>query len=699
MISVVYLDDVFCIGRTLLECQENITLTKTLFERLGFLINLEKSSLVPKMQCKFLGFVFDSNNMLLKLPDDKKLKIKEKVSTVLNTKKCKLREFAQFIGLLISACPAIQYAWLYTKIFEQYKYMCLLKNASYEQIIKIPDNLKSDMLWWIRNIDIGNCPLGIEDFNLEIYSDASNTGWGAYCNNNKCFGYWRECEKTLHINELELKAAFLALKSFAKNLCSSRILLRIDNVTAISCINRMGSIQYDHLNVVTREIWQWCEMRKITIFASYINTKDNCEADQLSRKKFHDTEWELNQNAYDEITINFGVPKIDLFASRCNAKCHTYVTWKNDPDAWAIDAFTVSWKNKFFYAFPPFCLITKDQPQPTQNSEVGCREAFRQALLRKGLSPSTVQIMLSSLSDSTYKQYDGCIKTWINYCSTHNYSYISASVPVVLHFLTDLFNKGAKYGTINSYKSALSLILSNLEDDRVKRFMKGVFKSRPTNPKYHITWDPSIVLEHLAQQWPNNELSLETLSKKTATLLALVTAHRVQTLALIKLKDLDIRGTSEIIIMISDLIKTSKPYSLQPLLRIPYFNSRSEICPAKCLESYVNKTSTLRHNDHLFISFKKPYSKVTSQTLSKWIKDTLHNSGVDTSIFSAHSTRHASTSTANRLGVNIDVIRKTAGWSDSSAVFAKFYNRHVITDPTSFAKTLLSNNDCNLQEK
>ncbi|XP_045505902.1 uncharacterized protein LOC123702254 [Colias croceus] len=229
-------------------------------------------------------------------------------------------------------------------------------------------------------------------------------------------------------------------------------------------------------------------------------------------------------------------------------------------------------------------IIDQDQPQPTQNSEVGCREAFRQALLRKGLSPSTVQIMLSSLSDSTYKQYDGCIKTWINYCSTHNYSYISASVPVVLHFLTDLFNKGAKYGTINSYKSALSLILSNLEDDRVKRFMKGVFKSRPTNPKYHITWDPSIVLEHLAQQWPNNELSLETLSKKTATLLALVTAHRVQTLALIKLKDLDIRGTSEIIIMISDLIKTSKPYSLQPLLRIPYFSSRSEICPAKCLE-------------------------------------------------------------------------------------------------------------------
>ncbi|CAG4972537.1 unnamed protein product [Colias eurytheme] len=108
----------------------------------------------------------------------------------------------------------------------------------------------------------------------------------------------------------------------------------------------------------SKEIWQWCEMRKITIFASYINTKDNCEADQLSRKKFHDTEWELNQNAYDEITINFGVPEIDLFASRCNAKCHTYVTWKNDPDAWARFHPALSAKRcPLLFAYRKCCIV------------------------------------------------------------------------------------------------------------------------------------------------------------------------------------------------------------------------------------------------------------------------------------------------------------------------------------------------------
>lgn len=299
--------------------------------------------------------------------------------------------------------------------------------------------------------------------------------------------------------------------------------------------------------------------------------------------------------------------------------------------------------------------------------------------------------MLSSLSDSTYKQYDVCIKSWLKYCNKHGYDYSSVSVPVVIHFLTTIFDKGAKYGTINSYKSALSLLSSNVaNDDRIKRFMKGVYRLRPSNPKYNLTWDPTTVLNYLAQKWPNTDLDLETLSKKTITLLALVTAHRVQTFSLIKLGNIQVNSPIDIIITIPDLIKTSKPNSSQPVLRLPFFDIRPQICPARCVEVYINKTQPLRKNDYLFVSHKKPHSKVSSQTLSHWIKDTLYSSGIDTSIFSAHSTRHAATSSASRLGVNIDLIRKTAGWSESSSVFAKHYNRQVVTDPHLFATTILS---------
>ena len=48
---------------------------------------------------------------------------------------------------------------------------------------------------------------------------------------------------------------------------------------------------------------------------------------------------------------------IDIFASRLNAKCEKYFSWKPDPNALAIDAFVQNWSNLVFYAFPPFKLI------------------------------------------------------------------------------------------------------------------------------------------------------------------------------------------------------------------------------------------------------------------------------------------------------------------------------------------------------
>lgn len=356
--STIYLDDIFLVDRTYYECQQNINFTKTLLVDLGFVINFEKSCLEPKQQCKYLGFIFDSYEMTLKLPDSKIIALKKLLSGFKKMSKCNLRDFAKFLGHLTSVCPAIQYGWLYTKLFERHKYLCLCKNPSYNQTISLPDHFKEDITWWEMNIN-SNSPFKFNQFQLEIYSDASSSGWGAYCEGNKAHGFWKLEERNMHINFLEIRAAFLGLKTFANNKHCCEILLRIDNVTAISCINRMGSIKYSHLNQITREIWQWCEERRITLFASYINTRDNCEADELSRKHFADTEWELCAEAYQTICNRFGSAVIDLFASRCNAKCPTYVSWKNDPDAWAVDAFTVSWKNMFFYAFPPFSLIQK----------------------------------------------------------------------------------------------------------------------------------------------------------------------------------------------------------------------------------------------------------------------------------------------------------------------------------------------------
>lgn len=359
ILCVIYLDDILCFGQTYMDCQNNVQMITKLLQSLGFILNEEKSCLIPSRNCRFLGFNFNSTEMILELPLEKRQKIKHYLQYFIDIKKCNLHDFTRLIGLLISACPALEYSWLYTKKLEHLKYIYLFYNPNYNQSITITRETKSDMIWWLNNVDKGFHKFKLNKYEIEIYSDASRTGWGAYCNGKKSYGFWTEDERRLHINELELKAALFGLKIFANNFYDCEILLRIDNTTAISCLNRMGSVQYPHLNEVSREIWQWCESKKIHIFASYISSKDNYEADALSRMQLSDTEWELGDYAFDEVINSFGIFDVDLFASRSNAKCDTYVTWKCDPNAWKIDAFTFSWNNLYFYAFPPFALILK----------------------------------------------------------------------------------------------------------------------------------------------------------------------------------------------------------------------------------------------------------------------------------------------------------------------------------------------------
>ncbi|XP_048486562.1 uncharacterized protein LOC119691092 isoform X1 [Plutella xylostella] len=357
-LSVNYLDDILCIGNTYIECAQNVNETIKLLQCLGFVINFEKSVLQPQKVCKFLGFVFNTQDLTLSLPDDKSRNIFSLVQTYMKLPSCSIRDFARLIGILVAACPAVKYGWVYTKILERQKYLMLKNYQNYETKVKIPAIVLDDLKWWSDNIFSAKNHMRNSDYKLEIYSDASRTGWGAVCKDQKIHGSWKASEQEYHINYLELLAAFLGLKSFASELLNCTVLLRIDNTTAISYINRMGGIQFPHLNSLSRDIWQWCEKRDLFLFASYVNTKEN-RADAESRRVNPDTEWELSNEAFAHILSKFGEPEIDLFASRTNAKCHVFVSWNQDPEASAIDAFTISWSYKYFYAFPPFAILLK----------------------------------------------------------------------------------------------------------------------------------------------------------------------------------------------------------------------------------------------------------------------------------------------------------------------------------------------------
>jgi len=359
--SVNYLDDFLLLEESYSDCCYNVLKTRNLLESLGFSINFEKSCLQPSQTITFLGFNIDSKLYVITLPLEKQNNIKNLCSSILKKPRCKIRVFAKLIGVLVSATPAFVYGMLYTKTMEREKFLNLRNsNQNFESTMTISETVRNDIKWWLRNLENCKSPIYSDNFDLCIYSDASKSGWGASTDSQGANGWWSDHEASSSINFLELQAAFFGLKSFATNYRNSRVLLRIDNTTAISYINRMGGVQFPKLNDLARKIWKWCEDRQIWVFASYISSKVNVKADFESRRQDYNSEWSLDPVCYAQITKHFQFyPTVDLFATFQNSKCKTYVSWRPDPGSSEIDAFTLRWNKSKFYIFPPFALILK----------------------------------------------------------------------------------------------------------------------------------------------------------------------------------------------------------------------------------------------------------------------------------------------------------------------------------------------------
>lgn len=321
---------------------------------------------------------------------------------------------------------------------------------------------------------------------------------------------------------------------------------------------------------------------------------------------------------------------------------------------------------------------------------IGCRNVIREAFLRKNHSADAAEVLLASLSESTLKQYNSCLREWWSFCQTNNHNIYEINTIKVLEFLTKKFNEGASYGTLNSTRSAISLLSDNSlsNDSTMSRFFKGVFRLRPQAPKYESTWDPEVVFKYIENLPPLSELTFQQISEKTIILLALSTAHRAQTFQLININNI-LSTQSGLEIKIPELIKTSKPGRTQPNLVLPFFKERPKLCVATAILDYLKVSEKLRAGcNNLFISTRKPYAAVSTPTISRWIKLVLSKAGIDVNTFTAHSTRHAAVSTAFQRGIDLSTIKNAAGWSQNSIVFAKFYNRPIKPSNDTFAKSI-----------
>ena len=56
------------------------------------------------------------------------------------------------------------------------------------------------------------------------------------------------------------------------------------------------------------------------------------------------------------MTKLLGSPDLDLFPTRLNTHLSRFSSWKPDPEAEFVNAFSKSWSDLFYFLFPPFFL-------------------------------------------------------------------------------------------------------------------------------------------------------------------------------------------------------------------------------------------------------------------------------------------------------------------------------------------------------
>jgi hypothetical protein len=173
-------------------------------------------------------------------------------------------------------------------------------------------------------------------------------------------GVWSEEEAQAHINLLELWAVFKGLQELIYELHDKTILVKSDNTTVVSYINRQGGTRSQTLCLHTRVLWIWCIDHNIMLKAVHIPGVMNVLADNLSRGvSLNPTEWSLSKQIFQTLYLQRGFPTVDLFASKLNHQLPVYCSLNKDPAALAWDALSIPWINMAAYAFPPISLISR----------------------------------------------------------------------------------------------------------------------------------------------------------------------------------------------------------------------------------------------------------------------------------------------------------------------------------------------------
>lgn len=377
----VYLDDWLITAPSAEALRSEVQQIHQLLQRLGFVINEEKSALQPSQSPQFLGSILDFRA-------GRALPAPERVG---NTVQCAwillecvtapARLWMRLLGLIASLTAVLPQCKLRMRVIQLHVLSHYSpRRDSLSRQIPNSNKVRLAIRWWTResNIQPGRAFRPPSPSSI-LTTDASKTGWGAHWEDIQLAGSWTPTIAKHHINLLELWTIHLALRSLRRRLKGQTVTVRCDNMSVVSYINKQGGTRSRSLCLQTIKLLKWCQSFQIELQAEHLPGADNVLADALSRQgtmihapskvRGASVEWQLNPRVCKGMFNSLGRPLIDLFASATNKQLPTYCSWGADPMAFAPDAMNLSWDRISAYAFPPIALIPRVLDKLSKSSQ------------------------------------------------------------------------------------------------------------------------------------------------------------------------------------------------------------------------------------------------------------------------------------------------------------------------------------------
>ena len=148
---IIYLDDLLIITYSKNMAYRHMNWTIDLLQAPGFVINREKSVLVPAQEMEFLGFSIDTQLAILRLPSEKLALIRKEIRAVLRKGFLSLRILARIVGLLAASIQAIFPAPLHYRALQRLKILHLRRGLRYADEVSISPEAQVELRWWLRH--------------------------------------------------------------------------------------------------------------------------------------------------------------------------------------------------------------------------------------------------------------------------------------------------------------------------------------------------------------------------------------------------------------------------------------------------------------------------------------------------------------------------------------------------------------------